>query len=57
MEIKFKSDDNYLPLSKKINIPVCVIVVKSVVKKDDRYYPQFFCMNFVMSMNMKIKKV
>ena len=39
MEIKFNTDDD-LPLSKIINIPVYVIVVKSVIKEGNRYYPQ-----------------
>ena len=39
MKIKFESDDN-LPLGKILNIPVCVIIVKSVFQKNDKYYPQ-----------------
>ena len=41
MRIKFESDNN-LPLGKILNIPVCVIIVKSVFQENDRYYPQVF---------------
>ena len=46
MEIRFETDDELCPLSKIINIPVCVIVVKSVIKEDDRYYTQVFLYEF-----------
>ena len=49
MKIKFKSDDN-LPLGKILNIPVYVILVRSVFQKN--YYPQIFYMSVFMSMNM-----
>ena len=39
MRFKFKTDDN-LGYNKKFNVPVCVISVSSVIKKDDWYYPQ-----------------
>ena len=32
MKIKFKSDDN-LPLGKILNIPVCIIAVRSVFSR------------------------
>ena len=35
---KFKTSDK-LPYNQKINIPICVISVSSVVKKGDWYYP------------------
>ena len=39
MKIKFNS--NYdLPLCKILNIPVCIIIVRSVFEKDSKYYPQ-----------------
>ena len=38
-KIKFKSDDD-LPLGKILNIPMTVIAVGSVFKKDNNYYPQ-----------------
>ena len=41
MRIKFESD-NDLPLGKILNIPLCVIIVKSVFQENDRYYPQVF---------------
>ena len=40
MKIKFKSDDD-LPLSKILNIPVCVIIVRSVFQENN-HYPQVF---------------
>ena len=39
MRIKFKTNDS-LAFNEIINIPVCVIVVSSVFKENDRYYPQ-----------------
>ena len=41
MRIKFESDDN-LRLGKILNIPVCVIIVKSVFQENDKYYLQIF---------------
>ena len=38
MKIKFESDDD-LPLGKMLNIPVCVIIVRSVFRKNNNYYP------------------
>ena len=40
MRFRFKTDDK-LVYNKKINIPVCVISISSVVKKDDISHPQF----------------
>ena len=39
MEIKFESDDD-LPLGKILSIPMCIIAVGCVFKKDSDYYPQ-----------------
>ena len=39
MRFKFKTNDK-LPYNKKINVPVCVISISGVVKKDNWYYPQ-----------------
>ena len=39
MKIKFESDDD-LPISKIINIPVCVVIVRGVFEEDSKYYPQ-----------------
>ena len=36
---KFETSDK-LPYNQKINVPVCVISVSSVVKKGDWCYPQ-----------------
>ena len=39
--MRFKFKTNYkLPFNQKINVPVCVISISSVVKKGDWYYPQ-----------------
>ena len=38
MKIKFNTDDN-IPLNKIIYFP---IIIRSVTKKDDKYYPQLF---------------
>ena len=39
MKIRFESDDG-LPISKITNLPVCVIIVSSVFKENNKYYPQ-----------------
>ena len=39
MRIKFKTSDDLI-FNKIINIPVCVIVISSVFKENDYYYPQ-----------------
>ena len=39
MIIKFKSNDD-LPLGKILNIPVCIIIVRSVFEEDGKYYLQ-----------------
>ena len=39
MKIKFESDDD-LPISKIINIAVCVIIIRGVFEEDSKYYPQ-----------------
>ena len=39
MKIRFESDDD-LPISKIINIPVCVIIISGVFEVDSKYYPQ-----------------
>ena len=39
MRFKFKTDDILL-YNQKINVPVGVISINSVVKKGDWYYPQ-----------------
>ena len=37
MKIRFELDDDFLT-DKIINIPVCVIIVKSVYEEDSKYY-------------------
>ena len=39
MKIKFKTNDD-LQLHKIINIPVCVVIISSIFKEDNKYYPQ-----------------
>ena len=39
MKIRFESNDD-LPSGEVINIPVCVIISKSVFQENDIYYPQ-----------------
>ena len=41
MKIKFNTDD-YTPLNKIIYFPTITIIIRSVTKKDDKYYPQLF---------------
>ena len=44
MKIKFNTDDN-IPLNKIIYFPTITIIIRSVTKKDDKYYPQRFLNN------------
>ena len=41
VKIKFDSDDD-LPLNKQLKFPTMTIVVRSVLKEDGKYYPQFY---------------
>ena len=41
MKIKFNSDD-YLPLSKPLKLHMLKIIVKSVFREYNRYYPQIY---------------
>ena len=41
VKVKFKSDDK-VPLSKIINIPMCTIILKSVLKIDGMLYPKMY---------------
>ena len=41
MKIKFNTDDN-IPQNKIIPFPTITIIIRSVTKKDDKYYPQLF---------------
>ena len=53
IKIKFESADD-LPLIKMLNIPECVIIVRSVFQENSKYYPQVFYMIVFMNMNMKM---
>ena len=44
MRIKFESE-NGLPLGKILNIPTCVIIAKSVVEDNGKFYPQVYLKN------------
>ena len=39
IKVRFASNDD-LPFGKILNIPVCIIVVKSVFQRDNNYYAQ-----------------
>ena len=39
MKIRFESDYG-LPFGKILNIPVCIIIAKSVFEENGKYYPQ-----------------
>ena len=41
MKIKFNTDDN-IPLNKITYFPTITIIIRSITKKDDKYYPQLF---------------
>ena len=41
MKIQFNTDAN-IPLNKIIYFPSITIMIRSVTKKDDKYYPQLF---------------
>ena len=41
MKIQFNTDDN-IPLSKIIHFPAINIIIRSVTRKDGKYYPQLF---------------
>ena len=41
MTIKFNTDDN-IPLNKTIYFPTITLIIRSVTKKDEKYYPQLF---------------
>ena len=42
MKIRFECD-NGLPLNKIMNVPLCVIITRSVFKeKNDKFYPQVY---------------
>ena len=41
MEIKLNADDN-IPLNKIIYFPTITIIIRSVTKEGDKYYPQLF---------------
>ena len=41
MKIKFNTGDN-IPLNKIIYFPTITIIIRSIIQKDDKYYPQLF---------------
>ena len=41
MKIKFNTDYN-IPPNKIIYLPTITITIRSITKKDGKYYPQFF---------------
>ena len=46
MKVKFNTNDN-IPLNKIIYFPTIPIIIRSVAKKDDKYYPQLFLDDFL----------
>ena len=42
MKIKFNSDDDKLPVSKTIETPSMIIVVRAIFFENNKYYPQVF---------------
>ena len=46
MKIKFDTDDN-IPLNKIIYLPTITITIRSITKKDNKYYPQVFLDHFL----------
>ena len=45
MKIKFNTDDN-IPLNKIIYFPSITIIIRSIIQKDGKYYPQLFLDEF-----------
>ena len=39
IKIRFKANDD-LPLSKIINIPICIVILSSIFKEGNEYRPQ-----------------
>ena len=61
MRFKFKTNHK-LPYNQKINVPVCVISISGVVKKDDWCYPQikvqncfYLAIKFFLSKKLNLK--
>ena len=44
MKTNFKSDDK-VPINEILNIPVCVLIIKSLFKRNGKYYPQIYLDN------------
>ena len=40
VRFRFKTDDN-LVYNKRINIPLCIISSSNIIKKENKYYPNF----------------
>ena len=41
----------------KLNIPVCIIAVRSVFQKSNNYYPQVYLHECLMRMNIQMKMI
>ena len=41
MKIKFSNDDD-IPLNKKLHFPTITVIIRCVFEKDSKYYPQFY---------------
>ena len=53
MKIRFRADYG-LPLGKRLNIPLCVIIAKSVFEENGKYYPQVHLKNIFLSVIIQI---
>ena len=51
MKARSESNDD-LPLSKLLNIPMCIIIVKSVFQEDNNIIHKFYYMNVCISMRI-----
>ena len=41
MKIRCNTDDN-IPPNRIIYFPIITVIIRSITKKDDKYYPQLF---------------
>ena len=51
MRIKFETDDDLI-FNEIVNVPVCVIIVSSILKENNEYYPQISLHNCFYEYNV-----
>ena len=56
MKIKFNTDDN-ITLNKIIYFPTITIIIRSIIKNDDKYYPQLFVDDWIVYMKYKNARI